>query len=194
MPLLKPLQKPGPRSETAFLSFLKGTSVGEWLRRSLQEPGRWLFGFPEGTKRVAGWWLFGFLKGTKRVAGRWRSRATPGRSKKKRCTPACQGVGIQTVRPAATPRLCHPAGVRALFGPVSGGGATHRLGSLREPEGCTNASGISRRFPEGTPSRAVVRTLRLHKRRENHPPWNSPDNPRWAASDTDRIPSSVRIR
>ncbi|MEY5010685.1 MAG: hypothetical protein RLZZ253_1824 [Verrucomicrobiota bacterium] len=60
---------------------------------------------------------------------------------------------MQTVRLSATPRLCHPAGVRALFGPVSGGVATHRLlsydasgisrGSRREPEGCTNASGIS---------------------------------------------------
>jgi hypothetical protein len=102
MPLSKPLQKPGPPSETAFLSFLKGTSVGEWL-----------FGFPEGTKRVA---------------GRWRSRATPGLPEKSDAPREGVPEGwMQTVRPSATPRLCHPSGVRALFGPVSGGVSTHRL-------------------------------------------------------------------
>ena len=46
---------------------------------------------------------------------------------------------MQTVRSSATPRLCHPAGVRALLGPcpVVALRATHRLLSC-------DASGISR--------------------------------------------------
>ena len=58
---------------------------------------------------------------------------------------------MQTVRSSAGPRLCHPAGVRALSGPVSGGVATHRLPSC-------DASGISCRFPEGT-QRVATRHL-----------------------------------
>ena len=36
---------------------------------------------------------------------------------------ACKRGGMETVGSSATPRLCHPSRVRALFAPVSGGGA-----------------------------------------------------------------------
>ena len=107
--------------------------------------------FPPGTGR----WLFGFPEGTKRVAGRWRS-APPPVSVKKAMHPgwACQRAGTQTVRAAVTPRLCHPAGVRALLGPVSGGVATHRRGSLREPDGSAHAprTGYILAMPPASPA------------------------------------------
>ena len=60
-------------------------------------------------------WLFGFLEGTQRVAGRWCHPRSP---EKRGMHPvrACQRVVMQTLRSSGTPRLCHPAGVRALFG------------------------------------------------------------------------------
>ena len=112
--------------------------------------------FPPETVR----WLFGFLKGTKRVAGAVALTRHPRSAGKKRCTPGGRARGVECKRCVAsvTPRLCHPAGVRALFGPVSGGVATrHAPATLlrclrhlpRFPPGTVRRLFGSRREPRG---------------------------------------------
>jgi hypothetical protein len=57
---------------------------------------------------------------------------------------------MQTVRSSATRRFCHPAGVRAPFGPVSGGGAARHT-----PANILRCLRHLPRFPE--------ETVRLHQ-------------------------------
>jgi hypothetical protein len=71
--------------------------------------------------------------------------------------------GMQTTPLSATPRLCHPSGVRALLGPVSGGGSAchapatgwvpsgNRAVAVWVPVGNEEGSrGVAAGFPEGT--------------------------------------------
>ena len=86
---------------------------------------------------------------------------------------------MQTARSSATRRLCHPSGVRALLGPVSGGGATrHAPANGWVPSGNRAAAvWVPERNKEG--SRAVARSASpgLPEKRAMHPGvpggWNS---------------------